>query len=292
MWILHIFKETFNSTFDYLIEKVKGRFLAFAIQLVLSYLAVAIFTLLITVAIIPLFNQGEFSLDVLTADGLFEWVRMIDPVWTVTVVVGVNYLFLADPSQKRMSFPDFFKGKSSSFWLDLVIALAVLAVILTVYYKNEILLSFTHPDPLDLLLLQGFENFEYTFSKLLSNWIYYVVWASPVVAIFIIEIRERKRKGFILKMPIWKMLMASIVLSFIIYWIFDGLLFVFGELIMSFLYIPFELIEIPAAFGVLVSILFKTMQFMFIAAVFHFILKMGMKKHEAADLEQNTINEI
>lgn len=290
MWILQIFKDTLNASFDYFMEKIKGRFWAFLVQLVLSYLAVAILTLMITVTIISLLNSGEFTLDLFSAQGLFEWVRMIDPVWMVTVVIGVNFLFNTDPLNKRMSFPDFFEGKSTQFWLDLVLAVAVLAVVFTIYYKNELMLSFDRP-PLEVLLSEGFGDFKSPLETLLSNWIYYTVMALPIIAVIVIEIRERKRNGFSLKIALWKVMMALVLLIFILTWTFESLLFVFGELVLNIIYAPFEMIEIPAVFGGIAAIVSKTVFFFTASAFFHFTLQLNMER-VTTEVIDNTTNEL
>ncbi len=286
MWILHFFKETLNSSFDYFIQKVKGRFLAFAIQLIVSYLAVALFTLMITLVMVSLMNQGNFSINLFSFTGLYEWIRMIDPVWMVTDVIAVNFLFVSGLSKERMSFPDFYKKRSSGFWLDLLIAVSILAVVLTIYYKNELLLT-NGASPIDLLLHAGFKNELNPLANLLSSWIYYTIISLPVIAIILIEVRERKRNRFKLKLSFWKILLGTLLLSFIISWTFESLLYMFGELVMNLIYAPFELIEIPAIFGVIVSILFKTLNFITLATIVHFGIRYGMEENDVSPV--NTI---
>lgn len=291
MWILHFLKETLNSSFDYFIQKVKGRYLAFAVQLIVSYLAVALFTLLITTVIVALISQGGLSLDLFSMNDLFEWMRMIDPVWVVTTVIAVNFLGKSNLSNKRMSFPDFYKGRSSAFWLDLVIAVVTLSVILTIYYKNELMLTFD-ANPLDILLSQGFNGLKSPLETLLSNWIYYIVISLPIIAIVLIEVRDRKRNGFKLKLPFWKVLLALLFLSFIVSWTMDNLLYMFGELIMNLVYAPFELIEIPAIFSVIVSVLFETLSFIVLAAIIHFGIRYGMEEASLSPVINDNNNEL
>lgn len=290
MWILHFLKEVLNSSFDFFIQKVKGRFLAFAIQLIVSYLAVALFTLLITSVMVAFMSQGGFSLDLFSINGLFEWMRMIDPVWVVTIVIAVNYLGKSDASNESMSFPDFYKGRSSAFWLDLVIAVAVLSVILTIYYKNELMLSF-EPNPLVQLLNEGLGGIKTPFQSLLSSWIYYTIISLPVITHVIIEVRDRKRNGLQLKLALWKVVIATLLLSFIVSWTFDNLLYIFGELVMNLIYAPFELIEIPAVLSVIVSILFETIIFIVVAATIHFGIQYGMEENPNAPVASNIKNE-
>lgn len=291
MWILQILKETFNSSFDYFLKKVKGRYLAFLVQLVISYLAVAVFTLVISMIIVSMLNQGSFSIDVFSMNGLFEWMRMIDPVWGVTAVIAVNFLFKADLSAKTMSFPDFYKEKSPQFWLDLVIAVVTLAVVLTIYYKNELMLQFG-VDPIEQLINVGFDGMQSPMVELLSNWIYYSVISLPTAAVILIEVRDRKRNGFRLKRSFWKILITSLLLSFVITWAFDDVLFIFGNLVMNLIYAPFELIEIPAFLGVVVTILFKTLNFMFLASVFHFAIKHSMEKDSTVKVDSQDKSEL
>lgn len=291
MWILQIFKDTLNASFDYFLEKIKGRFWAFLVQLVVSYLAVAFFTLLITTIIISLLNQGTFSLDLFSAEGLFEWMRMIDPVWLVTSVIAVNFMFKSDLLNKRMSFPDFYANKSPQFWLDLLVAVAIVAVGFTLYFKNELLLSYTYDHNLELLLDAGFENDVYSMSGLLSNWISYAVISLPLVAVVVIEFRDRKRNGLELKISLWKILAAVILLSFVLTLTVNSALDMFSKLVLALLYVPFEMIEIPVIFGVIVVIVFKTVHFIALTAFVHFVLKINMKKSNA-ELIDNDTNEL
>lgn len=291
MWILQIFKDALNASFDYFLEKIKGRFWAFLVQLIVSYLAVAFFTLVITTVIISLLNQGKFSLDLFTAEGLFEWMRMIDPVWLITAVIAVNFMFKTDLLNKRMSFPDFYANKSSQFWLDLVVAIAIVAVGFTIYYKNELLLSYNYDNNLELLLDAAFENDVYSISGLISNWISYIVVALPVVAVLVIEFRDRKRSGFQLKISFWKILLATILFSFILTLTFNYLAVMFSELILALLYVPFEMIEIPVILGVFSSIFFKTLHFIALTAFFHFVLQLNMER-VTTEVIDNTTNEL
>ena len=236
-------------------------------------------------------NQGGFSLDLFSADGLFEWMRMIEPVWTVSIVIAVNYLFKKGLSRTKMSFPDFYIQRSSGFWLDLIIAVSVLSVVLTIYYKHELMLSFDG-QPIDYLLSQGFENLKTSLSSLFSSWISYIVMSLPILALILIEVRERKRNGFKLKLPIWKLFLATLLLSFIVYWTFNNLMNMFGELVMNLIYAPFEMIEIPIILGVIVSVLFKTVNFMVLAAVVHFGIRSGMMKDPNAAVNMNNTNDI
>jgi hypothetical protein len=202
---------------------------------------------------------------------------MIDPAWTVTVVIASNYLFTSDPNSKKMSFPDFYTKKSSGFWLDLVIAVAVLSLILAIYYRNELVLTFSDQTPLELLLAEGGMNLGFTFSALISSWISYIVKVLPILAIVLIEVRERKRSGVQVTIPIGKAFLVLILISFTLTWTFDNFLYAFNELVLTLLYIPFEMVEIPAIFGIIATIFFKVFHFMTLAAVVHFILSEGSK---------------
>ena len=278
MWILQVFKESLNATFNFFLQKVKGRFVSFMVQLVVSYLAVAIATLLITMIVIPILNQGQFSLDLFSLHGLFAWVRMVDPAWTVTVVIASNFLFTSNLNDRKMSFPDFYTKKSSNFWLDLSAAIVVLSLVLIVYYKNELLLSSADKTPLELLLSEGGMNLGFTVSSLISSWISYIVIVLPIFAIVLIDVRERKRMGVQEKIPIGKAFLALVIISFTLAWTFDGFLYAFNELVLTLFYIPFEMIEIPAFFGIIATIFFKVFHFMTLAAVVHFVLAEGTKE--------------
>ena len=218
-----MFKDTLNASFEFFLEKISGRFWAFSLQLIVSYIAVAVFTLLITVIIIPLFNQGSLNLDLYSFDGLFNWIRMIDPVWTVTIAIAINGLFNLDSEQKKLSFVDFYNNKSSQFWMELLIAVSILSAVFVIYYKSEFLLSLSDQTPLELLLDNGFENTRNTLSVFLSNWMSYLVMASPIVAIVIVELRERRRNGITLVTPVWKVVITLIILKFILAWLFIDL---------------------------------------------------------------------
>ncbi len=276
MWIRNFSQDAYNSAHDYLNLKVKGRFLSFAIQYIVSYIAVALFTLMITMVVVAMLNQGDFSLDLFSSQGLIEWLTLIEPIWTVSIVIGVNYLFTANLSENRMSFSDFYRQKSSGFWLDLIIALTVLTALLTIYHRNQLLFGNTSSSDLEILLNAGFNDTGWRLANLLSNWVMFISQALPFIAIVIIEIRERKRNGCVVNYPIWKILIAAVVIGIIVNVLMNYLYYTFGELVLSLIYAPFKLVEIPIIIGVVVLIFFKAYTLMILSAFLHFTIKRGV----------------
>lgn len=276
MWIRNFTQGAYNAAHDYLNQKVKGRFLSFAIQYIVSYIAVGLFTLMITMVAVSMLNQGDFSLDLFSSQGLIEWLTLIEPIWTVSSVIGVNYLFQANLSDNKMSFPDFYRLKSSGFWLDLIIALTILSIALSIYHRTLFLSGSAAPTNLELLLQSGYTNSKFHLASFFSRWLLFISQALPFIVIVIIEIRERKRNGCVVNYPIWKIFIAAVVIGIILNVIMNYIQYMFGELVLNLIYAPFELVEIPIAIGVVVLIFFETYTLILLSAFLHFTIKRGV----------------
>jgi hypothetical protein len=288
MWILQFLKYAFNETFDFLLVKVRGRFASFIIQLVLSYLALAILTVIVTMVAVPLLNQGEMSMDVFSTQGMFQWAGMLDPIWIVTSVVCVNYFFRRSSAEQRMTFSDFYKGKSSGFWFDFSVAVAILAVVFIIFNRSSLFYSYSDNTPLDVLLTEGLENTAFSIQSVLSSWIFYLAYSSPVVALVIIEVRERKRNGVSLRTNILKVILVSVLMYFAVSWIVNNLLHIFQELILNIINSPFEMVEIPVFLGVTANIFFQTFQLMFFSVFVHFLIQHAFDKTHSVPLRDES----
>lgn len=292
MWIFHFFKYALGSSFDYFSTRIKGRFVAFALQMVLSYVLVGAFTGIIAMLALPLFYDGSFSFDLFSSEFLYNWAVLITPVWTVSIVIGVNYLFRTNASEERMKFADFYSKRTSSFWGELFVTICLLTILFIVYNSNTIYFSPTYPNDLEYLLNEGFgENMGFL-GMFLKNWLYYISLALPIVSIVILEIRERKRNGATLKQPLWKIIIVAILLGFFVSWTMDAFLRMFGELVLSLIYAPFEMIEIPIVLGIITSIFFVTFKFIALAAVYHFTIQYGTQEDEERVLFLNTSEDL
>lgn len=292
MWIFQFFKSALSESFDYFSTKIKGRFIAFAIQLVLSYIGIGIFTFILTTLSLPLFYGGELSFNLLSTKGIYDWLVLIDPVWTVTIVIGVNLLFRTSSTNKQMSFPDFYGMRSSTFWFELFVAIAGLSILMILYHKNELFYPVSSGNDLDFLLGNAFEESMDFLTRFIENWLYYISLALPIVAIVVLEIRERQRSGVVLRQPIWKILVAAVLLGLLVTWSMDALLRMFYELVLQIIYAPFEMLEIPMFLGIITNICFMTFKFIALAAVYHFIIQYGTKEVEAPVLSTNTSEDL
>ncbi|NVK63902.1 MAG: hypothetical protein HWE22_04915 [Flavobacteriales bacterium] len=292
MWIFQFFKHALGGAFDYFSIRIKGRFAAFAIQLVLSYLLVGVFTYIIAMLASPLFYGGSFSLNIISVDVLYDWALLIDPAWTVTMVVAVNFLFRTDLSNKRMKFADFYNKRTSTFWFELFLAVSLLTILLIIYHRNDLYYPISYGNDLDFLLGQGFgDNMEFL-GPLIENWLYYISLSLPIIAIVVLEIRERKRNGVVLKHPMWKMLVVAIILGFFVSWSMDAFLRMFGDLVLTLIYAPFEMMEIPIILGVLTTIFFTTFKFIALSTIYHFTIQYGTQENKERVLFSETSEDL
>lgn len=294
MWGLQLLKYAFNNSFDYFIGKVRGRFAAFVIQLVLSNIAITVFSIIATLIAVALINNGPLSLDVFSTEGIFQFAGMLESIWVVSSVICVNYFF-RNPNVQRMTFVDLYKGKSSGFWLDLSIALFLLAVVFIAYNRSVLFNSYAdNITPLNLLMNEGMENTGYSIQSIIGSWIYYIVHSLPVVAIILIEVRERRRNGITLKSNIVRVILIAILMYFVITWTAESFLQIFQELILNVLNSPFEMVEIPIFFGITSTIFFQAFRLMFISVFVHFLIAYAqeesqpiLRRNETSDLLDN-----
>jgi len=168
----------------------------------------------------------------------------------------------------------------------------LLTVLLIIYNSKSIYFSTTYSSDLGYLLSEGFgENMGFL-GMFLKNWLYYISLALPIVSIVILEIRERKRNGVTLQQPLWKILIVAVFLGFFVSWSMDAFLRMFGELVLSLIYAPFEMIEIPVVLGVITTIFFTTFKFIALAAVYHFTIQYGTQENEERVLFSNTSEDL